>query len=484
MKDEDKVKKQKYPTAFQLFILVIFFSFTFEAVIMFLLFSFESDLSIQAVTFYDASLLTVMLFPALYFFLYRPVVLHITERKWAEEKLRENEERFRLVAHSATDAIISVDNCGRITFWNNAAETIFSYTADEIIDKPITTIIPERFREKHKNGINRVISTGKSKIIGKTIEVAGLRKDGSEFPVELSLSKWETREGIFFTGILRDITERKRVEAEVKIANERMRADLEAAAKIQKSLLPREYLEIQGVRFACAFKPCDELGGDIFNVFRLDEKHIGLYILDVSGHGVTAALLSVTLNSVIYSLPRQSSLLKQQIVGSPEYRIVPPAEVAQQLNRQFLMNSEKPQYFTLVYGILNLETYEFRYVSAGHPSLIYLSHDSDAVILGKSGFPIGCFKEANYEESSVYLKPRDRLYLYSDGVTDAMNSNEEQFDKRRLINVLDQSRDILLKDSILSMLSSVDEWRGDAKLMDDVSILAVEIGEKINNHIS
>ena len=411
------------------------------------------------------------------------LTIDITERKLAEQELRESEQRFHSVADSAHDAIITIDSYGKIIFWNKAAVTIFGYTADEIVGKAVSIIMPERFRERHQQELNRVISTGKTKIVGKTIEVIGLKRDNCEFPLELSLAKWETKKETFFTGILRDITERKRAEAELLMANKRMKNNLAAAAKVQKSLLPSEYLEIQGAKFACAFKPCEELGGDIFNVFRLDDKHVGLYILDVSGHGVPAALLSVTLSYFMSPQPGQSSLVKKQIGNTSEYHLVPPAEVAKQLNRQFLMDPEKPQYFTLVYGILNLETYKFRYVSAGHPGLIHLAQDSKAVILENHGFPIGCFKDINYPEYTVSLKFGDRLYLYSDGITDAMNSKEEQFEERRLISELDHSRDLPLKDSISSLVKRVEEWGGHIRLIDDVSILAVEITEKAMGHI-
>lgn len=395
----------------------------------------------------------------------------VKQRKRAELKLRESEERFRLVAQSAIDAIISVDSCRKIIFWNKAATTIFGYSAGETVGKPLTMIMPERFKEKHQKGMNRVISTGETRIIGKMIEVAGLRKDGSEFPLELSLSKWRTGEGIFFTGIMRDITERKRIEAKLQRTNKRMKSDLATAEKVQKSLLPRESLRMEGVNFARAFKPCEELGGDILNVFPLDKKHVGFYVADISGHGVSAALLSVMLSRVMSSLPWQSSLLKQQIRGSSKYRLVPPGEVAEQLNLLFPMNSETRQFFTLLYGILNLETDEFRYVSAGHVGPIYLPHNSEPSILEEPGLPIGVLKEAAYEEHTVSMKPGDRLYLYSDGVTEATNSNDELFGKERLVNTLLQTRNIQLKDSIFCLLGSVEEWCGDIPPADDISIL-------------
>jgi PAS domain S-box-containing protein len=139
----------------------------------------------------------------------------LDERKRVEESLRESEQRFRSVAQTAGDAIITVDSRGRIVFWNHAAEEILGYSPDEAIGKLLTFIMPERFRKDHTKGFKRVVSTGKSGILGKTVEKVGRRKNGAEFPVELSLARWKTKEGVFFTGILRDIAERKHAEEEI-----------------------------------------------------------------------------------------------------------------------------------------------------------------------------------------------------------------------------------------------------------------------------
>jgi PAS domain S-box-containing protein len=404
--------------------------------------------------------------------------LDITDRKLAEEKLRESEERFGSVLHSAHDAIISIDGAGTITFWNEKAETMFGYSDHEAIGSPITIIIPARFRDQHREGINRVISTGESKLIGSTTEITGLRKDGVEFPVELSLAKGETAKEVFFTGILRDITKRKQAEMDLRLANRRMKNDLEAAAQVQRSLLPKERLELRGVRCASAFKPCEELGGDIFNVFQLDDRHLGLYILDVSGHGVPAALLSVTLSRIISSPGDRSSLLKQQTADPSEYHLVRPSEVAGQLNKQFPMDPDKVQYFTLIYGILDLTTFELRYINAGHPGPIYLPRNSEPTVLEKGAVPIGVFAESVYEEYSVILKPGDRLYLYSDGITEAANTNDDHFGEKRLTAVLDHYRGKALSDSISFILDeNLEQWRAGVRLNDDVSILGIEITE-------
>ena len=132
------------------------------------------------------------------------------------EAMESREQHFRSVTQSASDGIISANTSGQIVYWNEAAERMFGYSADAVIGKPLTLIMPKRFRQDHQKGIKRVVSTGQSRVLGHTVELVGLRDDGSEFPVELSLSSWKTKEGTFLTGILRDITERKQAEEKIK----------------------------------------------------------------------------------------------------------------------------------------------------------------------------------------------------------------------------------------------------------------------------
>jgi PAS domain S-box-containing protein len=139
----------------------------------------------------------------------------ITLRKQAEAELRESEALFRAVSESAHDAIVTADKWSKIVKWNPGAERIFGYTAAEIIGQSLTLLMPQRFRDDHCNGMQRVSAGGESHLLGSPVEVFGLRKDGSEFPLELSLARWQVSQGYFFTGVIRDITERKLVEREL-----------------------------------------------------------------------------------------------------------------------------------------------------------------------------------------------------------------------------------------------------------------------------
>lgn len=134
-------------------------------------------------------------------------------RKSIEEALRDSEMRFRSLAQSAIDAIVSINSEDKIIFWNKGAETIFGYSEEEVIGRSVVMLIPESLREAHRTGVRRYLATGERKIIGKTVELQGLTKGGIEFPLELSLSTWGTREGTFFTGMMRDITRRKEAES-------------------------------------------------------------------------------------------------------------------------------------------------------------------------------------------------------------------------------------------------------------------------------
>ena len=140
----------------------------------------------------------------------------ITESRQAEEALRESEERFRNVSDCAHDVIIMMDNDGCVSFWNKAAEKIFGYREEEILGKQLhETLAPERFREAYLKGFQQFRKTGKGDVLGKSLELTALRKDGTEFPIELSLSAMELKGKWNAVGILRDITERKRAEQEL-----------------------------------------------------------------------------------------------------------------------------------------------------------------------------------------------------------------------------------------------------------------------------
>lgn len=263
--------------------------------------------------------------------------------------------------------------------------------------------------------------------------------------------------------------------AELQEINERMRLELKSAAEIQHSLLPLNLPVLEGINVAWRLRPCDELAGDILNIFNLDEDEIGLYVLDVSGHGVPAALLAVTLSRMLSPVMDQASLLKSHHYSPEGYLITPPAGVANQLNKRFQIDMNSGQYFTLQYGVLNKKTHSLRYVSSGHPGMIYKPRDAAATLLNSPSLPIGFLENNQYQESNVQLYPGDRLYLYSDGIPEAENPDNILFGTARMLSTLQSCAELSLEESLDKLLAEVEDWAGSSNLKDDITLLSIEI---------
>jgi two-component system, sensor histidine kinase and response regulator len=152
------------------------------------------------------------------------VAFDITSRREDEENLEKSRSQLRSITDSAVDAIIAADACGTIISWNKGAELMFGYRTEEVFGKPLKILIPERYRADHQIGLELFSATGLSRIIGQTVELFGLRWDGREFPFELSLNSWETKDGRFYSGVIRDITARRENEKILEEKEELLRA--------------------------------------------------------------------------------------------------------------------------------------------------------------------------------------------------------------------------------------------------------------------
>lgn len=311
-----------------------------------------------------------------------------------------------------------------------------------------------------------------------TVLLLNYRKDGSAFWNRLSITpvRDESGEVTHFIGVQSDVTEQKRTEealSEAKrlleAANLRMRRDLEAAAAVQRSLLPEALPRFDKADFAWEFRPSRELAGDGLNVFALDARRAGFYVLDVSGHGVAAALLSVTLSHFL------SPVSGQSLLHEPDGRISSPAAVAQRLNRRFLLDPDAPRYFTLCYGILETQTGELRYVLAGQTPLAHVPSDGPPRLVQSGDLPVGLFPDARYQERSLQLKPHDRLCIHTDGVVEAENGEGRQFGEDSLLALLDRTRDLPVKELAAAVMARLEDWTGSAGLEDDASLLVAEM---------
>jgi len=257
-----------------------------------------------------------------------------------------------------------------------------------------------------------------------------------------------------------------------------IKKDLEAAAKIQRSLLPASAIEIKGIFFDWIFSPCSFVAGDIFNFFSLDENNVCFYLLDVSGHGIPAALLSVSLSKILSPSISNGSPLKYFIPKPPYYEIASPKIAVKKLNTRFLKETKEDagQYFTMIYGIVNTKNDQITLTQAGHPSPIYIPKEGKASLIGQGGFPVGMIPDVEYDEIVMEFKKGDRLFIYSDGITECTNKDMEMFSENRLMKLLEEGKNLPLKELMKRVQETLLKWKGSDEFEDDITLVGIEKG--------
>ncbi len=261
-------------------------------------------------------------------------------------------------------------------------------------------------------------------------------------------------------------------ERELQKALDKIEKDLAAARDAQISLLPKELNGIPGIEFKARYHPSLFVSGDIYNVFRLDEYNLGVYHIDISGHGVPAALFSVSLSQMLNTTISKKNLLKVPAKEPPYYKINPPDKVVAALNDDQSFD-KSGIYFTMVYMIINFRDNVIQYTRAGHNPPILVKADGRILINDAGGFPVGW--DFPREDPVVEMKtePGDRLFMFSDGITEATDKDEELFSRERMANILSETRKLPLEESLDRVIKSVRQFSGRDDFEDDVSIIGL-----------
>jgi len=246
--------------------------------------------------------------------------------------------------------------------------------------------------------------------------------------------------------------------------------DLKAAGLIQQSLLPSQECAIENAETAWSFMPCQKVGGDLFNFYQLDEDHWAIYIFDVSGHGVPSAMVAV---SVSQMLRPEVGLILKKSADSKSSEIVPPSEVLTRLDREYPME-RFDKYFTLVYFVFNAKTGSLHYSNAAHPPPIVLRANGSHELLQQGGTIVGLGGLLPFEEGAVTLHPGDKLFVYTDGITEYENSAGQMLGQDGLLSEFNRMRDRPIAEMVDSVLARIVEFGDGADPQDDVSLLGLE----------
>lgn len=243
--------------------------------------------------------------------------------------------------------------------------------------------------------------------------------------------------------------------------------DLRLAARLQGDFLPRELPEIGPLRFATLYRPSAWVSGDIFDIFRLDERHWGFYIADVVGHGVAAGLLTVYIKQVIQA----------KRIFKDSYELVSPAEVLSSLNEHIAARELRDsQFATGWYGLINVETLELKYAVAGHPPVLLIQPGGGSRELRGEGCILGLGVGQQFTTESVYLTPGDRLLAYTDGLESVLIADRPPWPRAPVL--ADKVQELLhlpAKELIARLGDSLDTTPGSLTRADDASAIVIDV---------
>ncbi len=255
-------------------------------------------------------------------------------------------------------------------------------------------------------------------------------------------------------------TEIHRINRRLQEAYQQLDQELELAQRLQTGFLPQSLPEVPGFRFAVQYLPCGRVGGDFYDVFRLDEQHVGFHVADAMGHGVPASLLTIFI---------KKGIRPKEVLGS-QYRLVPPAEILARLNRDLIDQrlSDHP-FITLAYGLLNHTDGTLRLARAGHPYPLHVPPSGPLTFWRQEGLLLGV-QEANFREATYSIAPGDKVLLYSDGIDNASFEGLPA-GAESLLACADRHRELPAREFVDRLARDL---LGASELPDDLTLLTLE----------
>jgi PAS domain S-box-containing protein len=432
----------------------------------------------------------------------------IREQKLAEARLRmantqlqESEARKDAMMQSALDCVISIDHQGKIIEFNPAAEKTFGYTRAQVIGKELAaTVIPPALREAHRRGMAHYFATGQGPVLGRRIEITGMRADGAEFPVELAIVPIHLGEHPIFTAYLRDITEPKRAEKELHEAkdaavtanhaksellaelkarhdeleatlqqlkitqnkleaeNARKARELEEARRLHLAMLPKDIPKLPHLEIGVFMQTASEVGGDYYDFHVNDEGALTVAIGDAIGHGLQAGTIVASTKSLFKAL-----------VDEPE-----PALVLKKMSSALKAMGFRKMFMAMT--VAKFDKHRLTLSAAGMPfTLVHraATGNTEQVIL--KAVPLGSFLDFKYQQKILNLRPGDTVLFVSDGLHETFNAQEEMLGESRMVELFTEIACRQPRMIVRHLAKAAKSWANGRALHDDMTILAVKM---------
>jgi sigma-B regulation protein RsbU (phosphoserine phosphatase) len=308
----------------------------------------------------------------------------------------------------------------------------------------------------------------------------GLEEGADDFltkPVNAAELRARLAAGERILTMQRVVTDRNRKLAEtldeLRAVYRALDRDLDEARRLQQSLVPERHRKLPGAEVSLLLRPSGHIGGDLVGLFRVSETRVGIYGIDVAGHGIASALMTARLAGYLTgSSPEQNVALTIDDMGI--YSMRPPEEVCGILNRLISEDMETEHYLTMLLADCDLRTGRIRIAQAGHPNPLILRADGRIEFVGSGGMPVGLLQDAEYSAFDAILHPGDRFLIYSDGVTECPNRENTLLDDDGLTAMLRRNARFRGPRLLEAIVSDLVDYVGGEDFPDDVSAVLLE----------
>ncbi|WP_129599915.1 SpoIIE family protein phosphatase [Anaerophilus nitritogenes] len=395
------------------------------------------------------------------------------------KELKDSNFFLNTIFENITSAIFLVDKNIEVQQFNEPFQTLFNKKEDQILGKLCGNVIGCKYtiEEKKKCGST---SNCDQCLIRKSIIKAFKEKTPTfknvvhrDFYInnqfiqkyfQFTTKHLTFNEENMVMVILDDITQieisKKKLRERNKMIesyHKRLKEELSLAKNVQQNLIPKKLPEIEGISLTSIYQPLEEIGGDLYDFIKIDEDNLGIFLSDISGHGVPAAMVTAMVKA---------------IMETGKYLFNHPAVLMSYLNKK-LMNIGTTMYLTALYGVYNIKTHQFTYIRCGHPYPI-LIRNHEYIELNTAGSTVlGVFENINFESETIELKPKDKLIFYTDGLTESIDHDPYHVITLKDFILRYKDKDIL--SLIHNIYEDITQYKKDKDFEDDICILGMEI---------